>query len=712
MSRHTAGNSASSISLRLTGGAADLPSVADRAIYQYWSLLVPHFRGIFLPPQWRADGTGVTWSWRGAATPAGLSTGDLATIRRRLNHAQRSIADAAEDAPATDPRHSVVSLQQISVCTGTFVATLAGLPDPALAAYVIRSEQGLMLHSWGLPTALDPAAPNAGADDPDSNSPDPSTDPAAAPKPRRRVLLPTIVTLLLLVGGVVWWQTSRTPSTRMPVSPPHQGPAATPFLQSSMGSPRSAPTASRADVPLPTVTPRRALASLPLTPPVHPTTLPRSPTALPTAPSTTAQSALSGQPSSAPSDSAVANPSVTTTANSTSPTATPADPLMPSATAASATPAAAPAPPTSDFPSSASAQLAPAPAPPSLAKSSSPTSPNHSPLPPASASPTSPPPETHPTSLGPKSAVPSHPTNSSRDEVSVQSDASIAATLSNDPPAAEVRPVESPPRADTWSSPEHNPGSPPRSSEAPPPGEQPTTRPTADPASTASTLPLRRIRSALSPWQVRLQQDAILPTRPTARTSSPDVSALRRAVFAERQAEIPGWLHADHVQLGYTLTLPVSALPARWVHVPSHLAAQAIVSNTHAEFFWKNSTALPSSPVRLIGAAGQVLATLEIAAAGSATLTTSPSISGWPWIALAAPRSFDWEIIRGPAASPSWHRDDSAHRLDLIPGPGDQGLHQRTLALVDPVTGWSLVSEFALTVDFPAPHATTGPTQP
>ena len=137
-----------------------LPSVAGRALHQYWSLLVPHFRGIFLAPQWRADSTGLNWSWREPGPNAPLSTAELATVRKRLASAQRSLADTAEDAPPADPRHAVVSLAQIQSCTGELVATLSALPDPTLAAYVARTEQGPMLHSWGLSPALTPFYPD------------------------------------------------------------------------------------------------------------------------------------------------------------------------------------------------------------------------------------------------------------------------------------------------------------------------------------------------------------------------------------------------------------------------------------------------------------------------------------------------------------------------------------------------------------------------
>ena len=31
------------------------PMVGSRSLHQYWALLMPHFRGILLPPQFRSD---------------------------------------------------------------------------------------------------------------------------------------------------------------------------------------------------------------------------------------------------------------------------------------------------------------------------------------------------------------------------------------------------------------------------------------------------------------------------------------------------------------------------------------------------------------------------------------------------------------------------------------------------------------------------------
>ncbi|MBC7369407.1 MAG: hypothetical protein H7343_21785 [Undibacterium sp.] len=160
MSTRPGGPRRAAVELRFGGSSAALPSIAGRALHQYWSLLAPHFRGIFLAPQWRADGTGINWAWREPATNTPLSPAEFATVRKRLPGAQRSLAAPPPDTLAADPRHAAASHAQIQTCTGEIIATLSPLPASALAAYVARTEQGPLLHSWGLSPALTPFYPD------------------------------------------------------------------------------------------------------------------------------------------------------------------------------------------------------------------------------------------------------------------------------------------------------------------------------------------------------------------------------------------------------------------------------------------------------------------------------------------------------------------------------------------------------------------------
>jgi hypothetical protein len=160
MSTQPSGSRRACAELRFSATPPTIPAIAGRVLHQYWPLLSPHFRGIFLPPQWR-DGTGLTWTWRETAAPNSFSAAELITLRKRLTAAQRSLTDTAEDAPLADARRAVVSLAQIQSRTQEVVAALLALPDPVLAAYVVRTDHGPVLHSWGLSPALVPFYPDA-----------------------------------------------------------------------------------------------------------------------------------------------------------------------------------------------------------------------------------------------------------------------------------------------------------------------------------------------------------------------------------------------------------------------------------------------------------------------------------------------------------------------------------------------------------------------
>lgn len=148
------------VELRFDHAPATLPTVGDRALHQYWSLLAPHFRGVLLAPQWRAAGDGIAWSWREPAATASLSAAELATVRKRLASAQRSFANAAAETVSTGAQRAAFSLPQIQACTAAVINALHVLPDPALSAYMIRSESGPLLHSWGLSPPLVPFYPD------------------------------------------------------------------------------------------------------------------------------------------------------------------------------------------------------------------------------------------------------------------------------------------------------------------------------------------------------------------------------------------------------------------------------------------------------------------------------------------------------------------------------------------------------------------------
>jgi hypothetical protein len=138
------------------------PTLGNRSLHHYWTLLKTHFRSVFLAPQSLSDGTSTQWTWREPIDGPPLTAAELATVRKRLTVAQRSFADSIADAAESgaDSGRAASVLPQLQAHLDPIIQTLVALPDAALASYLVRSEQGLLLHSWGLGVALIPSYPD------------------------------------------------------------------------------------------------------------------------------------------------------------------------------------------------------------------------------------------------------------------------------------------------------------------------------------------------------------------------------------------------------------------------------------------------------------------------------------------------------------------------------------------------------------------------
>jgi len=131
--------------------------VGGRSIHQYWSLLSPHFRDVFLAPQRRSDDGGVSWSWREPSEKKAIAVADLAGVRNRLERAKESFEENPVNPLMGETRGGGASSQEmIDQVAGRVKAMADGLiamPDVALTEFVCRTETGVMVHSWGLVTA-------------------------------------------------------------------------------------------------------------------------------------------------------------------------------------------------------------------------------------------------------------------------------------------------------------------------------------------------------------------------------------------------------------------------------------------------------------------------------------------------------------------------------------------------------------------------------
>lgn len=153
----TGGSKRAVAEIRFGEDRAGVAKVGGRSIHQYWSMLSPHFRDVFLAPQRRSDDGGVSWTWREPAEQQSLTAAELAGVRNRLERAKESFEENPVSPLMSEARGGGASSQeiidQLMVRVKALAEGLAGKPDAALAEFVCRTETGVMVHSWGLNAA-------------------------------------------------------------------------------------------------------------------------------------------------------------------------------------------------------------------------------------------------------------------------------------------------------------------------------------------------------------------------------------------------------------------------------------------------------------------------------------------------------------------------------------------------------------------------------
>ena len=798
MKPRSTGPRRASVERRFEPGQSDFPVIAGRALPQFWSLFSPHFRGVFLPPQWRAEGNGIAWSWREPATNPPISAAELATLRKRLAGAQRSFAATAADAPSTsDPRAPAATLAPLAKCLGELIATLLALPDPAFAASTARTEAGLVLHSWGLRSPLTPFYPDA-ADREISGTvfiakqaaPDLAVlletpegqpisrtssdangrfrflqltpgyyrvraDSPVTPFPpeglatetqrasvtglelhdlahrlhatkrslpqlsaHRRKLVVISLVALALGGLALHW----TGLNSAPVHGSITSSTATSFAPDTLAKdfgreslpplPRSVEPLSREPAPA-----RREVAREPtaIAPPSH--AIPFRAPALPAPFDQRSPSATASEPSS--------GPSVLRGSLSSTPTAAPDNSAPPSASSSPPSPSEtlsdssrsspSPAATSGNPPSIQNPNSTPPPSPPASHPPSPPTkSPAPDPKPTPSSSAATPPRQTDSPSPEPPTAPTSDPFQKSHKILPLEKP---PAPDSNKPDSSDVespasktasaipRPAAS---ADSASPPESTPHTRPPSEPVPPDPVHPTsTELTSINSDSPSTAPrLQHLQLRLAPWRLRLLHDAILPTHPTRVGTLPaeSLSALRTRLYREHQKKIPAAFLAPITRRGFALELPPTSPPVTWNMSANSTAITASATATRAEFSWTDAQPPPPfSSFALTSSTGEILARIAFDADRESSFTFVAPLRGWPWLELSSsptdqPASnLTWQVLTGPEAPASWQFQ--SHRLDLIAPETTSGRHQRTVALVDQVTGWALITELTQTTE-------------
>ena len=141
-------------------GQAALYRIGSRSIHQFWHLFAAHFRHVFLAPQRRPDSGRVAWTWREDTESRPVTSTELTEVRRRLSESLRSLTRGFDDLDRGDATAESID-GQVRAAVSEMVGQLVAQRDAGLAAFVCRTDAGLMLHSWGASTAAKPFFPDA-----------------------------------------------------------------------------------------------------------------------------------------------------------------------------------------------------------------------------------------------------------------------------------------------------------------------------------------------------------------------------------------------------------------------------------------------------------------------------------------------------------------------------------------------------------------------
>lgn len=139
-------------------GRPPFPVAGNRPVHLHWPRLATHFQGVLLAPQRRSDGQATVWSWQEPAGAEPPTPAELAAVRRRL---ETALAAAQSDLAAEAEEQPGGTAAQLLAVLLAMVGRLVRLKDAPLAAYLARTESGLMVHSWG---AAQPAVPHVPAE--------------------------------------------------------------------------------------------------------------------------------------------------------------------------------------------------------------------------------------------------------------------------------------------------------------------------------------------------------------------------------------------------------------------------------------------------------------------------------------------------------------------------------------------------------------------
>ncbi|HEY4248945.1 MAG TPA: hypothetical protein VGM64_19125 [Lacunisphaera sp.] len=220
-----------------------------------------------------------------------------------------------------------------------------------------------------------------------------------------------------------------------------------------------------------------------------------------------------------------------------------------------------------------------------------------------------------------------------------------------------------------------------------------------------------------SAWKQRMLRDVIVPTRPVTAAEEEAMDTLRENLRREEATRLPKAFRQPRMSGGLVIeftAIPTQPNPPHWRDESGAEPTGSSVSGQRAELMWSDGVPPLNTTYTLSDADGRVIAVASVDGHGAVALKTTAKSNAWYWCGIertptrsadagagdtGAP--FDWKLLSGAAIPASWTRDDHwldgrGQRLDIPLDATTKRVGNYQVALIDPVTGWAIVSDLGL----------------
>ena len=668
--------------------------VGKAPVHQFWPRLAPHFGSSLLAPQRKMDGEVVAWTWRESEHDEEIAAAELLALRALLGTSLESFRKAqpprADSGSSGAPAQNRTNLDLLWDAVEALVADLLAKSDHELLAFVVRSEAGLRIHSWGAKKAALPRSPEQLGHEVSGITV--ATGKAMADVEVQIKNSAGEVHAKTLSDGTGRFRfpnvnpgVYRVVATHPKIGFPSEGlevsvasgPVSGLKLRSNAPGEEMEPEDESTEEAPPPRRRKRLLAGLLLAGAIAAAIL--SGRRLIGTKSTAAASSDSTDPVEHP---AVATSSGSAAHRSTSITTT--SRIAPPATRRAAGGATSADQDTASVgdgsPGGSGGSQAP-----NVASAS---------VPPAAR---------------PEVALHLPPTAGGQNRTTTSADAATHSTRETEPTAPHRKAEPSSKAVSSASNPPDSTSPSASAHAAVKSSFNPAGSETQTAAEVASAPPMptwaHRTQMRPSAWMVRLLVDPILPTDPTGDDSPAALEALRKRVLQEQEAALPSTFRALITRRGYTVHLPVdpSASGYRW-QLPAGVSpgTRATIIGEQAELSWDGPPLPAAGRYELVSDSGQPRFRLEVLSTGIASVDRGEGVSASYWLQVApqiadaaSAKRFSWQRASGGAVPSSW-ADADLSRVNL---PLSDSIGTETnsdLAFFDSVTGWAVTAQVTL----------------